>query len=433
MPGIIVVGVQWGDEGKGKMIDILSEKADLVIRGQGGNNAGHTIAFGNKEFKLHLIPSGIIHPQVECVIGGGCVIDPAVLLKEIATLHAEKIQTEGRLWISPYAHVIFPFHLMLDIAEEKQKGKAAIGTTGSGIGPCYTDAVSRHGIRMGELIRPDLLKTHLAAQLARVNVKLEKLFGRPPLELEALFKDASAFGKKLAPYVTDTETKIHTALGSNKTVLFEGAQGTYLDITFGTYPFVTSSHTIASGVLSGSGVGPTQVDHTLGVVKAYTTRVGAGPLPTALNDADARLFPDQEIIREVGTTTGRRRSLGWFDAVLTRRAVQMNGLNSFALTKLDVLDSLDTIKICTGYRLNDAILKTPPSIVEDLLRVEPIYEEVRGWKTNTQNAKKVSDLPQELLDYVKRLEELCHCPCSFISVGPKRDQTITLNHPLSTR
>jgi adenylosuccinate synthase len=431
MPAIIIVGIQWGDEGKGKMIDLLSEKAHVIVRSQGGNNAGHTIVIEDREFKFHLIPSGITYPHTQCFIGGGVVINPKVLLEEISILHAQNIDPQERLWISPYAHVIFPWHILFDQNQERQKGSDAIGTTGRGIGPAYEEATARTGIRIGELIRPTLFKKKLSEIFPLVSAKLEMLYGSSPLSFSEIFEEYQHYGQVLKPFVAQVEAMIHDALDANKTMLFEGANGSYLDVTFGTYPFVTSSHTIAAGVISGAAVGPTSIDHTLGVVKAYTTRVGAGPLPTACNADDLALLPSHEEAREIGTTTGRKRRMGWFDGVLARYAVKMNGIDSLALTKLDILDQLETIKICIGYNLNGEILKIPPPLVEDFEALTPIYEEMPGWKRPTSQITSYSDLPKELIAYVKRLEEICHCPIGYLSLGPKREQTIITN-PLIT-
>lgn len=366
MKSIIVVGVQWGDEGKGKVIDLLSEKADMIVRSQGGNNAGHTIVVGSDEYKFHLVPSGILYPQVHCCIAGGTVIDPKVLLEEIQGLVSRNVHLKGRLHLSPYAHVIFPYHRQLDRLYEEQKGANAIGTTGRGIGPCYADRTSRLGIRICELVRRPILEKRLKAILPLKNLELKNIFNQPAIDLDQLVNEYAAYGEQLAPFVSDVEGFAADAVEKEKNVLFEGAHGTLLDINFGTYPFVTSSNTISAGVATGAGIGASRIDHSIGVVKAYTTRVGAGPLPTALSAEDQKLFMDNVAAREIGTTTGRNRRMGWFDACLVRFAIRLNGIDSLAITKLDILDSLDTIKICTGYRLNGEVLSSPPPIVEDL-------------------------------------------------------------------
>lgn len=433
MPGIIVVGIQWGDEGKGKMIDLLSEQAHHIVRAHGGNNAGHTVLVGSEEYRFHLIPSGILYPHTQCYIGGGTVIDPEVLLQEIEGLEARGIRVKGRLWISPDAHVIFSYHRELDKLNEERKGKNAIGTTGRGIGPCYTDKVSRIGIRMCELVRPDLLKKRFDEVLPLKNSELEKIFGRAPIDQKALYAQNAVYGEKLAEFVSPIELTIGRALKQDQKVLFEGAHGTFLDINFGTYPYVTSSSCLAGGVTSGAGIGPTQIDHTLGVVKAYTTRVGQGPFPVALTDEEQSLFLDHLKAREVGTTTGRKRRMGWFDAVLARYAVILNGVDSLAVTKLDILDDLAEIKICKGYRLDGALLDQPPAVADEYARVEPIYETLPGWQASTKEVSKIEELPKNARKYLDRIAELCEAPISMLSLGPEREKTVVLNSLFSKR
>lgn len=424
MPSVIIVGAQWGDEGKGKMIDLLAERADYIVRSQGGNNAGHTIVAKGKEYRFHLVPSGILYPHTQCFIAGGTVIDPKVLLQEIKGLQDQGIHFHQRLHLSPYAHVIFPYHRTLDKLYEELKGASAIGTTGRGIGPCYTDKASRIGIRICELIDPLLLEKRLRSILPIKNQEIHGIFKQPLLDFDALFEEYSQYGKQLAPYVGDVEKIVAKACRDKKNVLFEGAHGTLLDINFGTYPFVTSSSTISSGVSCGAGIGPSRIDHTLGVVKAYTTRVGAGPLPTALSEEEQKLFLDNVTAREVGTTTGRNRRMGWFDACLVRFAASLNGMDSLALTKLDVLDSLNEIKICTGYRLDGKWLDIPPPVVEDLERVEPIYETLPGWNSSTKNLTSFDQLPENAVAYVNRICELVNTPLSVLSLGPERERTL---------
>lgn len=426
MPSVIVVGAQWGDEGKGKMIDILSEQAKYVVRSQGGNNAGHTISVRGEEYRFHLIPSGILYPHTLCFVGGGVALDPESFLKEVAELEAKSINVQGRLFLSPYAHVLFSYHRELDKLQEKRKGANAIGTTGRGIGPCYTDKTARIGIRICDLIDPQALRKVLKPVLDMKNSELEKLFQAPVLDFERLYVEYTAFGAKIAPFVTDVEAKLARALQEGETMLFEGAHGTFLDTTFGTYPFVTSSSTLAAGICAGAGIGPTYIDHTLGVVKAYTTRVGNGPLPTALTAEEESKFLNHDQAREVGTTTGRKRRLAWFDAPLVRRAVQLNGVDSMAVTKLDILDSLAEIKICTGYKLDGKELSYFPASSEVLARVEPIYETHKGWLQSTKDATTFEDLPELARSYLARIEELCEAPISFISTGPERHQTLIL-------
>jgi len=417
MTSIIVVGTQWGDEGKGKMIDLLSQRASLVVRAQGGNNAGHTIVAQGVEYRFHLVPSGILYPHTHCVIGGGTAIDPEALLKEIEELEGRGISVRGRLFVSSHAHVIFPYHKQLDLLYEKQRGNAAIGTTGKGIGPCYADRVARTGVQMGELLRGDILRTKLEMKQKELPM---------PLDVEALSEQYRTYGKRLAPFVADVEEMLALGLERKQPILFEGAHGTFLDVTFGTYPFVTSSSTLAAGICAGAGVGPSCIDHTLGVAKAYTTRVGNGPLPTALSSEEEALFLDHIAAREIGTTTGRRRRLGWFDAALVRYAVRLNGVDSLALTKLDVLDHLPRIKLCTGYRLRGETLRTPPALTQDWNACAPIYEEHEGWQTSTRNVARLDQFPSAARTYLDRIEELSGVPLSVISVGPERDRTIFL-------
>lgn len=408
------------------MIDLLSEQAKHVVRSQGGNNAGHTIAVRGQEYRFHLIPSGVLYPHIRGYIGGGVAIDPEVLLKEIEGLEAQGIQIRGRLFISPYAHLIFPYHRELDKLQEKKKGAGAIGTTGRGIGPCYTDRVGRVGIRMCQLIDKAILKDSLQATLGLRNEEIEKIYQGKALDFEKLLEEYSAYGAKLAQYVAPVEEEISRALKKNEPVLFEGAHGTFLDVTFGSYPFVTSSSTIAAGVCAGAGIGPTRIDHTLGVVKAYTTRVGNGPLPTALTADEERGFLGHTEAREVGTTTGRKRRLGWFDAPLVRHSVHLNGADSLAITKLDVLDKLPEIKICVGYKRAGKQLSTFPASAQEWESIQPIYETHPGWQSSTREIGSLEDLPKKAKNYLERLEELSEAPISFLSTGPERHQTLKL-------
>lgn len=426
MPSAIVIGTQWGDEGKGKIVDLLTHNARHIVRSQGGNNAGHTVLVGNEEYRLHLIPSGILHPHTQCYIGAGTVIDPEVLLEEINTLQSKGISLQNRLWISPAAHLIFSYHRQLDALYEQRKGSLAIGTTGRGIGPCYADKANRIGIRVGEWIRPDIFPETLKQAIAIKNTELVNLYQAAPVDFDDLLKHYSALAAKLKPYVGEVEEKIYLAQKNDDNILFEGAQGTFLDITSGTYPFVTSSSTTASGICAGAGVGPKSIHHCLGVIKAYTTRVGKGPLPTEI--LDNPLLFDHKKAREFGTTTGRKRRIGWFDGVLANAAMKLNSLDSLALTKLDVLDHLDTIKICTGYLLNGDIHKTFPPLAHDLAKVSPIYEEMPGWKQPTHAATRLEELPKAARAYLDRIESICGAPLSLISVGPERKQTIILKN-----
>jgi len=426
MPGVIVVGTQWGDEGKGKIIDLLTAQATHIVRAQGGNNAGHTIVIGKEEYKLHLIPSGILHSGTICTIAAGTVIDPKVLLAEIESLEKRGFNLDGRLRISQAAHVIFPYHCTLDKLLEKKKGVRRIGTTGRGIGPCYVDKANRLGIRMDEFVHPSRFKEVLSSVLKIKNEELTKLYNETPFEYDLLYKEYSDYAARLRPYVCDAELFIHQALENEEPVLFEGAQGCFLDISHGTYPFVTSSNTIAAGICIGAGVGPSAITHTLGVIKAYTTRVGNGPLPSQLDENEH--FLDHNIAREFGTTTGRKRRIGWFDAVLGKTAVRLNGLNSLALTKLDILDRTKEIKICTAYRLNGQIINHLPSLAEELKAIEPIYETLPGWMLPTTDIKERAELPPAALRYLERIETLLGIPISILSLGPEREKTIMLQN-----
>ncbi len=428
MQSIVVIGMQWGDEGKGKVIDLLAEKAECIVRSQGGNNAGHTIVVGDSEYRFHLVPSGILYPHVHCFIMGGTVIDPKVLLAEIQGLEERGVQVKGRLHLSPYAHVIFPYHRLLDRLYEEQKGANAIGTTGRGIGPCYIDKTARNGIRICELVDRSLLEKRLKISIALKNCELTAVFKQKELSFEEIFNEYAAYGEALKPFVSDVEERVAQELNHKKKVLFEGAHGTLLDISFGTYPFVTSSSTISSGITGGAGIGPSRIDHSIGVVKSYTTRVGAGPLPTALTTQELEFFLDNVTAREVGTTTGRFRRMGWFDACLVRFAVNLSGVDSLAVTKLDVLDQLKEIKICTGYRFKGKILQTPPPVIEHFEEVEPIYETLPGWGVSTKGISSFDALPSNLHRYLKRISELVGAPVSILSLGPRRDETIFLQN-----
>lgn len=422
MPSVIVVGAQWGDEGKGKIIDLLTREAQHIIRSQGGNNAGHTILVGNEEYKLHLIPSGILQPHTQCYLGAGVVIDPEVLTQEIAMLESRGVVVKDRLWISPMAHIIFPYHKVIDKLQEERKGACSIGTTGRGIGPCYADKANRIGIRMAELTRPEILDRVLRNVLKLKNEELIKLYGVDPIEEEFLVQEMKDYGKQLSSYMAPVEEILEDAFHADENILFEGAQGTFLDLTSGTYPFVTSSNTTAAGVCVGAGVGPSRIDHTVGVVKAYTTRVGNGPLPTEVSDEEN--FLDHHQAREFGTTTNRKRRIGWFDGELIRAAIRLNGFDSIAITKLDILDQVETIKICVGYELDGERCEAFPSLATDLKRVVPIYETLPGWKKDTSGIKEESELPKEALDYLGFIEAILGVPISMTSVGPERDQTL---------
>lgn len=426
MATVIVVGAQWGDEGKGKIIDILTSQAKHIVRSQGGNNAGHSVVIAQEELKLHLVPSGILKPHTQCYIAAGTVIDPEVLLDEIHALESRGIRTKGRLWISSAAHVLFSYHRLFDILFEQKKGERSIGTTGRGIGLCYSDKINRMGIRMGELIRTDLFPKLLKGALHIKNELLASYFQVEKFDYEVLFKQYSHYADELRPYILNTEELINKAIESKERVLFEGTQGTFLDVTSGTYPYVTSTNTVAGGICAGAGVGPSRIDHTLGVVKAFTTRVGNGPLPTEAKD-DA-FFLAHYKAKEYGMTVSRKRRIGWFDAVLAKTAVRLNGLQSIALTKLDILDELDYIKICVGYQVNGKRHDHLPTLADDLECATPIYETLPGWKSSTNKAITYDDLPENAKRYLSHIEKLCGVPISMISVGPQKERTIIIRN-----
>ncbi|HLB24927.1 MAG TPA: adenylosuccinate synthase [Nitrospirota bacterium] len=429
MANIVVVGSQWGDEGKGKIVDLLTAEADVVARYQGGNNAGHTVVIGAQQHILHLIPSGILHPGKKCVIGNGVVIDPAALLDEMDGLSAKGIAPEGSLFISKKAHVIMPYHKAIDGASEGRKGGRKIGTTGRGIGPCYADKMSRTGIRMSDLVDEELLREKIRINIAEVNLAFEKLYGLEVYDPEKVFREYAGYGRRLGPFLADTSLLLHNASIGGKDILFEGAQGTMLDVDHGTYPFVTSSSSTAGGACTGTGFAPTKIDGVLGVVKAYTTRVGAGPFPTELTDETGDLI--QKRGREFGATTGRRRRCGWMDAVVVRYAARVNGLTGLCLTKLDVLDECAAIRICNAYRYKGEILKEMPCEPEVFAMCEPIYQEVPGWMSSTLGKTSFSELPARAQEYVKRLQHDIGLEFAVISTGPDRDETIINCNPFS--
>ena len=423
MANTILVGAQWGDEGKGKIIDFLTEQADIVVRSQGGNNAGHTVIVGGTKYVLHLIPSGILRPKKKCVIGNGVVIDPVAVAKEIDGLRGQKIKvTKDNLLISDCAHLVLPYHRALDEQREVKKGKNKIGTTKRGIGPAYGDKAARVGLRMADLMQPALFSEKLAARVKDNNAVL-KVFGAKPLnfkEINAAYLEA---GQALAPFVGNTVVFLHEALKAGREILFEGAQGTFLDIDHGTYPYVTSSNTTAGGACTGSGVPPHRMDRVLGVMKAYTTRVGEGPFPTENAEISDMLHG---MGREYGSTTGRARRCGWFDAVAVRYAGMINGIDDIAVTNLDGLDSLATIRICTHYKLGRKTLDVPPSDFRQLTECRPVYIEMPGWQTPTHEVKKFRDLPLAAQTYLRKIAELSGAKLTIASVGPNRDQTIVV-------
>ena len=427
MANVVVIGAQWGDEGKGKITDLLSENADVVVRYQGGVNAGHTVVVNDQTFKLHLIPSGILYPDKQCAIASGTVIDPKVLLGEIDQLHALGVSTDN-LYIAETAHVTMPYHRMIDTAEEERKGKQKIGTTGRGIGPTYADKSDRTGIRVLDLMDPEGLRERLNWAIPYKNALLEKLYDLSPLDTEAIITEYLGYAERLQPYVTDVGIKLSDAIAARKNILFEGAQGTLLDLDYGTYPYVTSSHPIAGGACIGAGVGPTIVDRVIGVAKAYTTRVGEGPFPTELMD-DRGIYLCN-VGAEFGTTTGRQRRCGWFDAVIGRYAVRVNGLDCLAITKLDVLDELEEIKVCVAYEYEGQRMEHFPSNANVFAHCKPIFETLPGWRTPTTQCRSIDDLPAAAYDYLKFLAQLMDVPIAIVSLGASRDQTIIVEDPI---
>lgn len=422
MSTVVLIGAQWGDEGKGKITDFLALQAEMVVRYQGGNNAGHTVVVGDKTFKLHLIPSGILHGDKMCLIGNGVVIDPGVLLEELASLEEQGIST-ANLRISPRAHVIFPYHKSIDMAEEERKGNKKIGTTCRGIGPAYTDKAARDGIRMVELINREELAENLKNVMAAKNLLMTNVYGSSmPFDYHGILEQYGGFGEKLSPYVANVSILVNDAIDAGKKVLFEGAQGTLLDIDHGTYPYVTSSSPIAASACLGAGLGPTKINTVVGVAKAYITRVGEGPFPTELHDGVGELIREKGF--EFGTTTGRPRRCGWYDAVIARYAARINGLGYLAVTKLDVLSGLDKLKICTGYQYRGEVITEFPDSLKVLEQCEPVYREFPGWPDDITGVRDWDELPQNARDYLDSLEELSGVPIAIISVGPGREQTL---------
>lgn len=427
MANVIIIGAQWGDEGKGKITDLLSKSADVVVRSQGGVNAGHTVVVNDQTFKLHLIPSGILYPDTECIIGSGTVIDPEELLQEIDQLIDLNVSTDN-LFISQTAHLTMPYHRLLDKAAEEKRGKYRIGTTGRGIGPTYADKAERIGLRMLDLIECDRHPDKIEWTINYKNAVLEKLYGLPPLNAKQILEEYRGYAERLRPYVIDSSLKIDQAVRNKKNILFEGAQGTLLDLDHGTYPYVTSSNPIAGGACVGAGVGPTIIDRIIGVAKAYTTRVGEGPFPTELDDSIGLHLGDRGA--EFGTTTGRRRRCGWFDGVMGKYAARINGLDCLAITKLDVLDELDEIKVCVAYEIEGEILKEFPTHAGKFANCQPVYETLPGWQQSTSNCRTLEELPQQALDYLKFLAELMELPIAIVSLGASRDQTIIVEDPI---
>ena len=423
MPAIIVIGSQWGDEGKGKVVDYLAEQANVVVRYSGGNNAGHTVVVKDEAYKLQLLPSGILYKGKTCVLGNGVVIDPEAILKEINGMKERGIDTSS-LRISTRAQVLLPYHRRQDEAEETARGEFKIGTTKRGIGPCYMDKVARCGIRIVDLMDPEEFAAKLKHNLTAKNELLVKLYGAEPFEYEPMLKQYLAFAEQLRPYVADTTYLLNDALDKGEKVLFEGAQATLLDLDHGTYPYVTSSNPIAGGACTGAGVGPGKIDKVVGVVKAYTTRVGEGPFPTELHCAMGDTI--REAGHEFGTVTGRPRRCGWLDACIVKYAGQVSGLDALAITRLDILDGLDSIKLCVGYLYNGEIIKEYPASLKVLSKVEPVYEEFAGWKTDTTKVRRYEDLPAAARAYLERLSEVTGVRLGIVSVGPNREQTIIM-------
>ncbi len=418
----VVVGSQWGDEGKGKIVDFLSQEADIVARFQGGANAGHTIVHNGYRTILHLIPSGILHQDCICLLGSGMVIDPVQLMEEIDQLESAGISVEGRLFVSHRAHLIMPYHKLLDTLDERARGSDAIGVTGRGIGPAYTDKYMRTGIRIIDLLDRQMFRKKLEANIAAKNRIIHELHGEPELDLDEMYDFHIEFDKKIDPLIKDISVYLNDAIAAGKSIVCEGAQGTLLDIDWGTYPFVTSSNPTAGGAITGLGIGPTSIDKVLGVVKAYTTRVGRGPFPTEFDTEMENAM--REAGDEYGATTGRARRCGWFDAVIAVYSARINGVSSWALTKLDVLSNFDSLKICSAYKYNGKQLKHFPADMRLVERCQPIYEELPGWRRDISDVRSFEDLPEEAKGYINRIRELTGTPVELVSVGSNRSQTV---------
>jgi adenylosuccinate synthase len=428
MPAVVVVGAQWGDEGKGKVVDILAEHADVIVRYQGGNNAGHTLVVDGRKTILHLIPSGVLHPGKVCVIGNGVVVDPAILITEIDELRQRGyLPHDDLLKISDRAHLIMPYHRLIDQARERLRGEGRIGTTGRGIGPTYEDKMARIGIRFADLLDDETFTDALRHTIEEKNVYVRAMLKEQALDFEAIHTAYCRFRERLAPHVTDTSVYLHDTLHRSQRVLLEGGQGTMLDVDHGTYPYVTSSNTVAGAACTGTGIAPHQISAVVGIVKAYTTRVGSGPFPTELLDALGKKL--QQDGDEFGSTTGRPRRCGWFDAVVARHAVRLNGMTGLALTKLDVLTGFDTIRVCTAYEFNGRRLRDFPASGAILRGLRPVYEELPGWRESLRGARSLNDLPANARAYVRRLEEVSGAPMVMISVGAGRTETILLKNP----
>lgn len=422
MPANIVVGTQWGDEGKGKIIDIIASRADVVVRSQGGNNAGHTVVNDGQTYKLHLIPSGILYKNTLCLIGAGVVLDPKDLLSEIDNLSPRGVSFDN-LKIDPRAHVVMPWHITLDGLSEKFRGNSDIGTTKRGIGPCYMDKYERCGIRVYDLVHPEVFAEKVRMTGKLKNKIITEVYGGEPHDIEAIIKEYTEYGKRLAKYVDDVSVIVYEAAKANKTIMFEGAQATLLDIDFGTYPYVTSSHPLSAGVCVGTGVGPMIISNIIGVAKAYTTRVGKGPFPTELDDETGETIRNKG--GEFGTTTGRPRRTGWFDAVIVRHSVRVNGLSSLAINKLDTLGGIGDLKVCVAYKKPDGtVIENFPATLEELADCVPVYETLKGFDDDVSSCRSFDELPEACKKYIERLEELCDCHISMVGVGPDREQII---------
>jgi adenylosuccinate synthase len=426
---VVVIGTQWGDEGKGKVVDLLTEEVSAVVRFQGGHNAGHTLVIGDEKTVLHLIPSGILRPGVLCLIGNGVVLSPEALLAEVDQLEAKEIDVTARLRLSEACPLILPYHVMLDQAREKARGSGAIGTTGRGIGPAYEDKAARRALRLGDLLHRERFAARLGEVLDYHNFVLAKYFRTRTADFQAILDQTLALTDRLAPLIDDVTGILHRLRRAGKSVLFEGAQGTLLDIDHGTYPFVTSSNTTAGSAACGTGLGPRYFDYVLGITKAYTTRVGSGPFPTELSDQVGEHLAS--VGHEFGATTGRPRRCGWFDAVALKRSIEINSVSGLCLTKLDVLDRLDTIKVCVGYRRGGEQLSEPPLGADAISECSPVYEDLPGWSESTEGIRGYDALPANAQAYVRRIEELTGTPVDIISTGPDRDDTIVLRHPLN--
>jgi len=424
MSVVVIVGAQWGDEGKGKIVDYLTSKAEVVARYQGGHNAGHTVVIKDEKYVLHLVPSGILHKNTVCIIGNGVVVEPAALIEEISGLRKRGIKVGKNLLISKNAHLIMPYHIALDQASERAKGKKSIGTTGRGIGPAYVDKMGRSGIRVGDLLTPDAFREKLKANLVHVNFLLKNLYKAPAFRAEKIFTEYMGYAKVIGRHIADTDVLINDEIANKRNVLLEGAQGTLLDIDHGTYPFVTSSSAVAGGACIGLGIGPTRINKVLGIVKAYTTRVGSGPFPTELHDKTGEMIRQKG--GEFGATTGRARRCGWLDTVILRHACRINGLSSIVLTKLDILDGMETLKICVAYKHKGKLIKEMPKELAVLEKCIPVYEEIAGWKESTLGIMDFRKLPKKAQAYIRRIEELIGVKAAIISTGQKRDELILL-------